>query len=70
MKQLHGVPNAKKLAMSNSDGAEVIVTDGTDMVLLYLENAPWGAGLSPQQARWIARQLVQSADRVEAGDTK
>lgn len=66
MKERHGVADAFKLSLDGTNSACVYVTDGNRLVHLHLESAPWGAGLTPQQARWIARELERSALRIEA----
>lgn len=70
MKERHAIPDAVKLETPKDGAAIVNITDGEMFIHISLENATWGAGLTPQQARWIARQLIQSAARVEAGTTQ
>lgn len=65
MRERHGIVDAVKLSMSNDGCAAVNVTDGPHYVHLTLENATWGAGLTPEQARWFANELIRAALRVE-----
>lgn len=65
MKERHGVADAVKLSMINDGHAAVHVTDGAHCIHLTLENATWGAGLTAEQARWIAVQLERAALRLE-----
>ncbi|MGI3902681.1 MAG: hypothetical protein ACRYGP_20520 [Janthinobacterium lividum] len=59
--------NARKCDAAR-DGAmqHVTVIDGHREVKLELETSTYPAGLTPDQARMLARQLVASARRVEA----
>src|SRR3954463_10396162 len=70
MKEAHGIPNAVKLKMQHDGEAQVTVRDGQQLVHLLVENATWGAGLTPDQARWIARRLIESSQRVEKSNRK
>lgn len=70
MKEAHGIPDAVKLRMQHDGDAQVTVRDGDKLVHLLVENATWGAGLSPDQARWIARRLIESSQRIEKRNRK
>ena len=70
MREIHGVQSAKRMGMSRSeDDAPVTVTDGTDDVLLRVRTTDgFYASLTPTEARFIARLLVDAASRVEGPD--
>ena len=69
IRERHGIANARKVSVArveDSDTQMVHVTDGFGEVLLSLGTSPFPAGMTPSQARVIARDLVASANRVEA----
>lgn len=61
----HGIAGAKKLATICTDIQSVLVTDGNKQVELHLTANSYPAGLTPEQARFIAKMLNESAGRVE-----
>lgn len=67
MREIHGVADAEKVRMVNSEDGnyKVTVTDGAGQVILNIADATYPAGLSPDRARAIARLLIGSAKRVE-----
>jgi hypothetical protein len=66
IRQRHGIPDARKVNYIIPETQWVSVTDGVENeVLLLTGTATHPAGLSPEQARWIAHQLVASAARIE-----
>lgn len=71
MKEIHGLAGVVRVAMLNSnDHQQVKVTDGDRLVLLALSTSSFPAGLTPDEAEFLARQLVDSARRVRGQDTK
>lgn len=64
---ISGVANARRMASGSSDENPVVVTDGNTMVLLTVGGG-YAAGLSPDQAKAVAEQLIASADRVSRED--
>jgi hypothetical protein len=68
MQRITGIADAMRIsAVASDDRQSVTVTDGEDCVKLSLGTSSFPAGLTPEQARQIARDLRASADRVEAG---
>lgn len=66
IRERHGIADATKVTGAEAKNLQdVTVEDGDHRVLLIL-SANWPAGLTPEQARYIAQQLEASADRVEA----
>lgn len=66
MREIHGVADAEKVQMVNDKGHyRVTITDGIGLVILCVGDQTYPAGLTPDRARQIAKQLVQSAQRVE-----
>lgn len=66
MKEIHGVADAQRIAMARGAHQEVRVRDGHGEVELCLSECSYPAGLSPEQARFIAAALIASADRIQA----
>lgn len=67
MREIHGVADAEKCQTVNEKGNyKVTVSDGVGVVVLNIADATYPAGLSPDRARFIAKQLVESARRIEA----
>jgi transketolase N-terminal domain/subunit len=67
IRQRHGIPDARKVTMTGHDTQFISVTDGEeDEVLLNIGTATHTAGMTVEQARYIAREIVHSAARVEA----
>jgi hypothetical protein len=65
MKHKHGINDARKIALVSGDTQSVLVTDGDGEVLLSLGACSYPAGLTPEQARFIALQLQAAAKRIE-----
>lgn len=66
MREIHGVADCEKCQSTNENGRyPVVVTDGIGIVILCVGDQTYPAGLTPDRARQIAKQLVQSAQRVE-----
>lgn len=65
MRETHGVDDAIKVRNRDPGEVAVTVTDGDGVVELRIDNSYTVAGLSPEQARFIADKLVESADRLE-----
>jgi hypothetical protein len=67
MREIHGIDDAQKRTMIDSgETQQVTVRDGKDgKVCLNVGHQTYTAGLSPEQARWIAKELIASAKRVE-----
>lgn len=66
IRERHGVPDARKVNECYPTTQVVHVTDGDqDEVLLMIGTGTHPAGLTPAQARFLARQLDQSAARIE-----
>jgi hypothetical protein len=65
VRQINGIPDAVKIAIVSGDTQSVKVTDGKDCVELSLGTCSFPAGLTPEQARQIAADLIASAKRVE-----
>lgn len=72
MREIHGIADARKETMTLSgETQQVTVRDGDDgIVCLNVGSQVYTAGLSPEQARWIAKELVASAKRVESKGPK
>ena len=69
IREVQGIANARKVASASveqSDTQRVMVTDGFGEVYLSLNTSSYPAGLTPDQARLLAKQLKAAADRVEA----
>ncbi len=69
IREVQGIDNARKVAcatVEKSDTQRVTVTDGFGEVLLRLDTSSYPAGLTPDQARMLAKQLKTAADRVES----
>lgn len=74
VREMHGVANARRVASASveaSDVQGVTVRDGKDgEVHLLMTTSEYPAGLTPKQARMIAKMLVASAERAERWDGK
>lgn len=70
IREAHGIANARRVAavsVEQSDIQGVTVTDGRNgEVQLGLSSSSFPAGLTPSQARMIAKMLTDSAERSEA----
>ena len=68
MRHIHGISDAKKVGMIESDEAvAVTVRDGDGVVHLFLAGSGFsgfGAVLTPEQARHVSGILAIAADRV------
>lgn len=65
VRQRHGIPDARKVGVCGPYTQHVHVTDGDDgEVILMLGTAEWQAGLTPDQADFIAIQLNAAAVRA------
>lgn len=64
-----GIQNARKLASAGVEDSEtqtVTVYDGFGEVCLAIQSSSFPAGLTPDQARLLAEQIIASANRVGA----
>lgn len=68
IKEIHGIAGAGKVSSSSNDDTQhVTVRDGnTDSVVLSLSANAYPASLTPEQAEFIAGQLMDSARRIKA----
>lgn len=66
MKHVTGCDNVIKIAVSEGDTQRVQVVDGDGIVRLSLSSCSYPAGLTPEEARHVAKCLYDSATRVEA----
>jgi len=65
VKEIHGVADARKVAMMKSEIVQdVTVTDGNGEILLNLGTSLYPAGLTPERAEFVAKLLVSAARRV------
>lgn len=66
VREIHGIADADRVQMVNEKHCyKVTVTDGDGIVILNIDGATYPAGLTPGRARYIAKQLVAAATRVE-----
>lgn len=70
MKEVHGVTEARKCSSGAATTQAVRVADGAQEVILALSECSYPAGLTPEQARFMAKCLVESAKRVEKAAAK
>jgi hypothetical protein len=70
MRERHGIPNARKIAVSSTDKQSVHVTDADGEVHLSLGSSSYPAGMTPEQAVFIADQLRAAAERVRKAKVK
>lgn len=71
IRERHGVLGVR-IATDNSDVRSVTVGDGIGEVMLtvsHISESPVSA-LTPEQARYVAQQLLLSATRVEKNEEK
>jgi hypothetical protein len=67
IRQVTGLNNATRVAAVNSeDESTVIVRDEIGMVTVNVKGSTYPAGMTPEQARFVAKCLNDAADRVEA----
>jgi len=64
MREIHGVVDATACDAVLPGNRRVSVADGDEFVVLWVSTADSGAALTPESARFIAKLLVESADRV------
>lgn len=64
VREIHGVAGAKK-RNSTMGPTSVRVTDGDQGVELIISACEIFAELTPEQARYIGKQLIASANRIE-----
>ncbi len=69
MREVHGVADATRKIMVKDESQSVLVCDGDTCVKIEL-SAGYAAGLTPEQARFLAKQLMDAAARVENGKAK
>ena len=68
--QITGINNATRVAAVNSDGEQnVVIRDEIGMVTINVKGSTYPAGLTPEQARFVAKCLSEAADRVEMQST-
>lgn len=65
MRECHGLEDVVQIAMSEGGKQRLQVRDGVGRVELSLSTSSYPAGMTPDQARFIAAQLLASAERVE-----
>lgn len=68
VREKHGIANARKVSLVSVEGSDiqaVIVTDGFGEVLLSLATSSYPAALTVEQADLLAKQITESARRVE-----
>lgn len=70
MREIHGVADAAKVQSVNESNYPVTVIDGNGLTILNINSATYPAGLTPDRARYIAKQLMASAARVEKQGVK
>lgn len=64
----HGVERLERWGVDRGEYTEhVVVTDGIKKVLLYVSHSS-GVKLTPAEARLLARQIIESADRCEVAN--
>ena len=65
MREKHGIADAARIAACRGDLQSVLVTDGIEEIELSLGANSYPAGLTPDQAIFIAKQLIAAARRVK-----
>jgi hypothetical protein len=66
IRQVHGMDNALRMLQGEPRGiVQIRITDGGDRVHLRFGNQTEWAAMRPEEARYIARRLYESARRVE-----
>ena len=68
LRQIHGVAGAVQLNTSGGRYQQVRVEDGANFIVLVLSECAFPAGLTPEQARYLGRQLLDAATRFEKRD--
>ncbi|HEY1858695.1 hypothetical protein [Acidocella sp.] len=65
MREIHGIADAKRVMMvGQTDDTAVTVSDGANVIFLSIP-AEKTVGLTPEQARFIAKQLIEAACRKD-----
>jgi hypothetical protein len=64
--ELHGLLATKMQSSPQGYGMHVEVRDGRQMVLLVVNHASCPAGLTSDEARILAQQLIDAANRLDA----
>ena len=65
MRRINGIADATRRAAIDSPGYSVTIIDGESLIELNIGNGSFPAGLTPDQARCIAKELTHAAFRVE-----
>jgi hypothetical protein len=64
--EIHGLSSLDRSGRKGLDvSQEVIIRDRHGLVHIELQETSYGAALTPAAARYVARQLIEAADRVE-----
>lgn len=67
MRQINGLADCDKIQSGPEIGRySVTVEDGKTWVILSIGGMTYPAGLTPDRARYIAQELINSAGRIEA----
>ncbi len=68
IRQIHGLAGVTKAEIVRDEviGQDVKVTDDDGLVSLAISTSSYPALLTPEQARYIGRQLFDAADRADA----
>lgn len=73
MREVHGVADARKVTAVRDNGTlqHVRIIDGSQgEVIIALSECSFPAAVTPEGARFIAKQLVMAARRVEKAQSK
>jgi hypothetical protein len=65
IREIHGAYVTKVQSGPQEYGQKVTVADRPDYIVLNVGDATYPAGLTPDEARYIAAQLNAAADRME-----
>ena len=68
IKEIHGVADATKIQVGEENNYHVTVRDAEGRVILSIGGMTYPAGLSPEQAEWLAAQLRTAARRVRSSE--
>lgn len=66
IREVHGLAHAKKICAASGHTQSVTISDDFDYVRLDMGASSYPAGLTPSQAKLLARFLIASANRVLA----
>ena len=71
MREIHGIAGVNRVNTSNTTSTiqNVRVADGIGEVIIHHTSTD-AAGLTTEEARFIAKMLMEAADRVEKADAK